>query len=274
MTDIPRTIDPSTIAGSIEANLNAYLLSYGSLPGGSVHDSSDVVWADSGVPVTTFNSAVQASLTPETADAAIESVIAHFRERSLPFTWHVGPSSTPADLTARLLAAGLSHDEDEPGMAIEIARAHRNFPYPPGLTIERVADRAGLRDWVETWACGVPDEYRDQLCRRYVDVYQRQGLGPGVPWSYYLARIDGVPVGNCKLYLGEEVAAVHHVVTVHAARRRGIGTAMTLRLLDEALDRGYRVAVLSSSPLGLGSYSRIGFKQYCHFGRYLFDPGL
>jgi len=62
------------------------------------------------------------------------------------------------------------------------------------------------------------------------------------------------------------------VVTLPEVRRRGIGAAMTLRVLHEARAIGYRVAVLTASPDGIGVYRRIGFREYCLFRRYEWGP--
>ena len=52
-------------------------------------------------------------------------------------------------------------------------------------------------------------------------------------------------------------------------RGRGIGRETTLAALRDAAARGYRVAILGSSPMGFPVYSRIGFIEVCrnrHFG--------
>ena len=71
-------------------------------------------------------------------------------------TWHVGPSATPADLGDRLLAHGLVHEEDEPGMALALSRKAAPPPAPAGLAIEEVRDARGLADWVAVWLFPVP----------------------------------------------------------------------------------------------------------------------
>jgi hypothetical protein len=42
--------------------------------------------------------------------------------------------------------------------------------------------------------------------------------------------------------------------------------------LREARDRGYRVAILTSSPDGFNAYRRIGFRTYCTVSRYRWRP--
>ena len=114
-------IHPATIAAAIEANLSAYMLSFADLPGAAVHRGGDLAWVDSGVPTAVYNAVIAAWLEPKTVDARIQSVIAHFERVGRPFTWHVGPTSTPGDLGERLLVHGFAHSEDEPGMAASLA---------------------------------------------------------------------------------------------------------------------------------------------------------
>lgn len=47
---------------------------------------------------------------------------------------------------------------------------------------------------------------------------------------------------------------------------------MTLRVLRDARALGYRVAVLTASPSGIGVYRSLGFREYCLFSRYEWEP--
>ena len=268
MPDTLPTIDPSTIAAVIEANLNAHLLSFARLPEAIVHDGPDSLWIDSGVASQVFNSVLVARFRPDAVDAQIEGVLSHFRRHARPVTWHVGPSTRPADLGRSLLAHGLTLSEEEPGMALEIDRLPEDAPMPPGLTIETVRDERGLVDWVDVWLFPLPADVRPFL----LDPFRRRGLGDDLPWRFFVGRLGGEPVAISSIFVGEGVAAVHFVVTVPEVRRRGIGSAMTRHVLREARALGYRVAVLTASPLGIGSYRRLGFQEYCRIGRYEWSP--
>lgn len=252
----------------IEANINAYLLSFARLPGAILHDDSQSTWVDSGIAEETFNSVVRARLSPDGVDAGIETVLSHFRRRSVPMTWHVGPCSEPADLDRFLLAHGLIHSEDEPGMVVALDRVNPDMACPPELSIETVCDDRGLADWVNVWLFPVADDVR----RVMLSALRQRGLGDDLPWRYYIGRLEGRPVATSELFVSDGVAAVHYVVTLPELRRRGIGAAMTLRVLDEARALGCRLAVLTASPDGIGIYRRLGFEEYCTFRRYEWTP--
>ena len=262
--DIVQEIDPVGIAVAIEANINAYLLSFARLPGALLHEDPQIVWVDSGIASGIYNSVVYANLRPDTVDAQIGAVLSHFRRRARPFTWHIGPSTRPTDLDCYLVSHGMVHSEDEPGMAIAIDRMRDDVVAPSELTIEEVADDGALEAWVAVWLFGASQDFR-HLC---LDALRGRGLGADLPWRYYLGRLNGEPVATAELFVAAGVASVQYVVTLPAVRRRGIGTAMTLRVLREARAMSYRVGVLTASPEGIGSYRRIGFREYCWFRRY------
>jgi ribosomal protein S18 acetylase RimI-like enzyme len=160
------------------------------------------------------------------------------------------------------------HEEDEPGMALALSQEAPPPPAPADLAIEEVRDAHGLAEWVAVWLFPVPAPGR----RRALEVLRRRGLGAGRPWRYYLSRLAGAPVATAELFTAPGAAAVHHVVTLPAARRRGIGTAMTARALREARTLGCSVGVLTASPDGLGLYRRLGFRVYCQVRRYVWAP--
>src|SRR5581483_2422062 len=94
--DQPEYVSPMPEA--IEENSNAYLLSYAGLPGAHLRQDEHLAWVDSGAAISDFNSVVYARFGPQEVDAGIDSVLTHFRTHERPLTWHIGPSSEPADL--------------------------------------------------------------------------------------------------------------------------------------------------------------------------------
>lgn len=254
---------------AIEANINAYLLSFAALPGATVHRGERGVWLDSGLNSATYNCVVSTHLGPNSADAYIAAITAHFRQDARTASWHIGPGSSPADLGERLLAHGWTFDYGEPGMAIDLAVLPRAIELPAGLTIETIGDLSGLSEWASTYYSEMPADVQ----RLHDTVLRQLGVGSHLPWRYYLCRLDGKPVATSELFMHSGTAGIQQVVTWPEARGRGIGTAMTLYALQQARANGCRLGVLTSSPKGARMYQRMGFQEYCWFNRYKLKPG-
>jgi GNAT superfamily N-acetyltransferase len=97
-------------------------------------------------------------------------------------------------------------------------------------------------------------------------------LGEAATARYYLARLDGEPVATAALTLAAGVAGIIAVTTIPAARRRGIGAAVTMAPLLEARARGYHVGVLQASEMGSPVYARMGFSEQFRYHNYRWGP--
>ena len=80
------------------------------------------------------------------------------------------------------------------------------------------------------------------------------------------AGLDGSEVGAVLAYDHEGDCGIYNLETLEAARRRGIGTALTALQLHEARERGCTTASLQSTEMAEGVYASVGFLD---LGRYL-----
>jgi GNAT superfamily N-acetyltransferase len=221
-----------------------------------------------GAPVDYHNCVVHADLAglaPDEVDATIEAAIARFRAHGVPGTWHVGPSTRPAELGERLLAHGFAGGGGDRGMAADLSTLAEDVPAPPDLAVTRVRDRQDLATWARIRALDPEGELESAWV---AEMYARIGLGDETPWRHYLGRLGPRPVATATLFLGAGVAGVYFVLTVPEARRRGVGAAVTLAALREARALGYRTGVLGASDLGYPLYRRLGFREYCRIRVY------
>ena len=182
-------------------------------------------------------------------------------------TWYIGPSTQPADLGKHLIAHGLTHIEDATGMAVDLLALNENLPATSGLTIKHVSDVETVQKWLRPIT--ISFEYPDCVANALFDLYARLGFGQHLLWQLYVVFLKGEPVASSRLFLAAGVAGIYAVATVPEARRQGIGTAMTLAPVCEARSMGYRIGVLRAAQRGLGVYRRLGFKEYCKFGVYV-----
>jgi GNAT superfamily N-acetyltransferase len=268
MSKILQDLSPAALVQAIEANLFEIFLTFRHWPQSEVHNDPDMLWAITDIPFPLFNSVLHARLAPGNADLGIEKAIARCRSRNVPMMWWTGPATRPGDLGARLEAHGLAHEEDL-GMAADLMTLNEGLPAPSGLMIEQVNDRETLEQWchVVTVGFGFPDFVAPCL----FDWFASLGFEADLPLRNYLGRLNGEPVAASTLLVGAGVAGIYDVATIPAARRQGIGAAITLRPLCDARAMGYRVGVLDAMDMGAGLYRRLGFREYCKIGTYVWE---
>ena len=88
-------------------------------------------------------------------------------------------------------------------------------------------------------------------------------LAAGGHDSYHIlvASIDGENVATALAFDLDGDCGIYNVGTLQHARRRGLGTALTLALLYDAVDRGCDTASLQSTPMAERVYVSVGFRD-------------
>jgi ribosomal protein S18 acetylase RimI-like enzyme len=253
----------------IEENLVEALAAWGRLPKAQARHEPDRLEYVTRAPYPLFNGVARARLPAEDLDRRIEDVLAPFRRRRLPMMWWVGPHSEPADLGPRLEAHGLIHAGGDVGMAMPLAALPGEAPRPEGFAIQAVEGREGLARWVETMAAGYGLRRTTRAAVRRL--WLSGGLADGAH-RHYLGLLEGRPVATAQSFVGAGVVGVYWVSTLPEARRRGIGTAMTHRALEEARGMGLDIGVLHATPMGVSLYERLGFRECCRIDHYVW-PG-
>jgi len=206
-----------------------------------------------------MNGVFRTQLMPDDVDEAIEEALAHFSSREVPFMWWTGSAAQPADLGRHLEAHGLAYAEDLPGMTVDLLALNEDLTTPSSLTIKPVGDKKTLRQWgnAAPIGFGLPDT-SENAC---FDLFA--GLGFDLPLRNYVGLLDGKPVATSQLFLAAGIAGIYWVATIPEARRRGIGTALTLASLREARAMGYRIGILHPSEMGMGVYRQLGVEECC-----------
>jgi ribosomal protein S18 acetylase RimI-like enzyme len=144
---------------------------------------------------------------------------------------------------------------------------------PPGLVVTEVADGRTLHSWLEVIRAGF------QLPRAAGDVFRQlpnpPSAGKDSAWRRYVGFVAGRPLSTATLFVdpaSPDVAGVYLVATVPDARGQGLGTALTLHVLQAARAGGHRLAVLQATRAGQDLYRRLGFTEHCTIGVYRWAP--
>lgn len=257
----------AALAAAIETNIVERCAYLGRWPRAEVHDDPDKLWVISEIQSTLFNQVARARFPAADATEAIEQTLAPYAARRLTGFWWSGPGDRPADLLAQLEKTGRPVGRI-PGLAAELEAMDFDHQLPDGLEIRPVTD-AGLLDiWIQVIA--VAWELLPAFVPIYTEFCAHQALGADARWRLYVALLHGTPVGTSSVFLGSGSAGLYHVGVTPQARRQGTGTALTLTPLHDALGVGYRVATLFSTHMAVDLYRRLGFREYCTIGQYVF----
>jgi GNAT superfamily N-acetyltransferase len=274
MPDFLGDFTPAALTDAVVANFAAFFGYLGRAPQAVAHEDAETAWCISGIPIAEYNAVTRFRLPdgtgPATVRARVRHILAVFAQRRLGMLWWVGPATRPANLGDYLRDAGLEFLGSGPGMAADLTALNGSGTPPASLHIERVGDEAALWQWVQV--AGTSYGEPEAILQSRFAVHAALGLDGDRPLQRYLALLDGEPVAIAALLLAAGVAGIYEVATIPAARRKGIGGAVTLEALRQASARGYRVGVLEASPMGFPVYTRLGFQQTCSFDIYSFMP--
>lgn len=256
------------------ANTADYYSTLGLAAAGAVGTDGGLTWFISGLPDPIANGVVRTHLSansdPAELRARLAAVLARFQARGVPLLWWLLPGTTPANVAEHLAALGLQPAGAIPGMVASLSDLPSTTPTPPGLTIEEVVDEAGLRALARTFTTGY--ELPPATETVVFEAYQRRGLGPDRPLRHFLARLNGEPVAAASLLLSAGVAGLYAMATLPAARRQGIGAAISAAPLRVAHALGYQVGVLQASAMGAPVYRRLGFRDCFPVPVHLWTP--
>ncbi len=255
---------------AIQDNLFEFWGSLRKSPNTRVEDTDEMLRYSTSAPFPLLNGVMRARFQSGEADRKVQEALDLFRQGELPMWWWTTPSDSPIDLPQRLVAAGLAETGQSPGMALDLAKLDDSLDPPPGLVVERLGSDDDLSEYSRVLAAGygMPEFVTEDLARHLKEM----GSWPEGPCVGYLARLEGAPVATSLVAFAAGVAGIYYVATLPTARRQGIGTAVTAAPLREARQLGNKIAILHSSPMGYGVYRRLGFREYCMVGRYVWAP--
>jgi ribosomal protein S18 acetylase RimI-like enzyme len=244
----------------VETNLFAWRRVFLDVPDVVDRSAADVQACSSSIPLHLFNGICEARFQDWAARA--REVIGEYVDRGVPWFWWVTPSTTAPELEAALAACGASQSV-VPGMHLELAG------WSPRVTteIETAVVSPAEPISVDTLMTGfgVPEAFREPVLAHGAVLARTNSMS-------VLGLVDGEPVGGGLAVLADRTVGLYMIATLEGARGRGVGLAVTQRLLAEARDRGATDAVLHTTALGRGVYERVGFEVVCDTAQWAWRP--
>jgi ribosomal protein S18 acetylase RimI-like enzyme len=257
-------LNHAALARAVKQNLLAFFADFAHAPSCRTGRAEGLRWWISAIAHPWFN-----GLLPERpAEAGDEAMLAAAEaqfgaEGETPFLIWTADAAADASWRPLLEARGYRYDAGAPGMALLLDGHSNPPPLPPGLIIRRLQGAEALHIWVETVMRGfeLPTTLDAAFLAVFMGLLEADRLRTPPTLVNYLGYLDGVPVATSNVFFAAGVAGVQFVATLPAARRRGLGAAMTLAPLADAAALGYRAAILQASEMGFPVYRSLGFHQ-------------
>lgn len=258
MPKVLTDLSPATLRKVGEEHYFESFACFSVVPGVEVYQGEDMIRiASPGIPNWLTNSVLRCRLFADNVDTVIDETSEYFRAKGVVPHWRLCPSDLPPDLGERLAAKGLFLGEEQPAMAVDLEKVNRDINTPDGLEIVRMSTLELLREnhgWIRQLGGD------KSLGTLLVDLWSAYGFDTESPWQHYIASLNGKAVSWASVFYATGVAGIYAVGTLDEARCQGIGSAITLRALLDARERGYRVGMLQSSEMGYNVYRRLGFE--------------
>ncbi len=255
-----------TMPQDIATNFDAHIQQVAAKTAGMrVHRSAGLSWVDSGLPCDTFNIIFLRDSAALKA-GEIAKAVQYFRSKHFPFCCWLPADQASPSILAELNSLQISQQEKAIGMALALAD-YQPIQQAAHWQINPVKTRQDIKGFAQIIACNwtPPDQsvlaYYQQGAHHFLSAGQASLLFTFQHQNKVVATIALSPTDT-------KIVGITGLSTLADYRRKGIGSALMTFALNEAKKRGYEKAVLLASELGIGIYTRYGFKAQSIFFEY------
>jgi ribosomal protein S18 acetylase RimI-like enzyme len=187
--------------------------------------------------------------------ALIETATSFFSLHEVPWGWFITPASAKNDL----IQQGFSLLEEAPAMYFNLLESlpHTKSDF---ITIQEVNDKNDLSIWIQPINEGFQSEEGDDSYRKLNADLMKKGEKK---LRHFIAYYKGKIAAASTLFQSHDTVMLHNLATKADFRKCGIGTALTLYMMEQAKMMGFKHCFLDSSEEAFNLYRKIGFKVYC-----------
>ena len=184
----------------------------------------------------------------------INPITAFFKKHQVPWGWFVTAKASADDIEKH----GFNLLYETPGMYFDLSNA---LPViENGVDIKEAYD--DLMGWIEPLLEGFPSESGEND-----DIYRKLNaellLKGEKKLRHFTIYSNNEAACSGTLFLSDDSVMLHNLATKNKFRKRRLGAALTLYMMSEAKNLGYKHCFLDSSDEGFNLYHRLGFKIYC-----------
>ena len=185
----------------------------------------------------------------------VNSVNIFFEKHKVPWGWFITPASSENDLVQQ----GFTLIEEAPAMYFNLLNQLPGMK-SDFITIEEAGKNDNLKSWIQSIYEGFQANEEDDSYRKLnADILNKgeQKLRHFV--AYYKDKLAAAGT----LFLSDDAVMIHNMATKTDFKNCGLGTTLTLHMMEIAKDMGFKHCYLDSSEEAFNLYKKIGFKVYC-----------
>lgn len=254
---------------TIKANWENYHYCLGRCPSVELSIGKYLTWLITDMPDHFMNLVICTEVPSMGLKDLIADAFEHFKSRNVrKLTWLAEEGVPAEELKKHLIGHDfLFRESFSVHMAADLTSLRKDVPTPANLRIVCVDNVELLKPWIHVASVGfgLPAETEPIWCEFFAEAVFAS------PFRTYLALLDGVPVATSQLFTSAAVAGIYNVTCLPEARNRGIGAAITMAPLRDAVEMGYRVGILQASDMGYPVYKRLGFEDFGKLSLYHLD---
>ncbi|GEM_PF-2942109 len=177
-----------------------------------------------------------------------------FNSYKVPWAWFIFPASSENDL----IQQGFTLIEEAPAMYYNLLN-----PLPNRISDFIRIEEAGKTDSLKAWIHPINEGFQ---AKEEDDSYRKLNadiLNKGEQkLRHFIAYYKDQLAAAGTLFLSDDSVMIHNVATKTAFKNRGLGTTLTLHMMQIAKDIGFKHCYLDSSKEAFNLYKKIGFKVY------------
>jgi hypothetical protein len=194
--------------------------------------------------------ATNVNLNEKTLQKSIEKIVSFFKEKGRRPTVYFTPSTRPRNLPQILERSGFKPKYNDAWMFYE--RNEPKIAMPQGFVIKEVKTKAEIKIFVNTlnksYSGATPEEPYGAIPPEYGKcLYDSfKGSARGIRTIHYLGILSKKPVALSTLIYSGRFGCIYNIGTIPSFRGKGIGTAITMHTVADAMKNKVRIIFLQT----------------------------